>query len=85
MFCVFRKHPAGSPDHQTESAAAHDGPENLPRLTQEASPAPPLCPARPAALILHSSSTEMNHDGRLCPCDLFPRYISTSKKCICSY
>lgn len=56
---VFRKHPAGSPDHQTESAAAHDGPKNLPRPTQETSPAPPLGPACPAALILLSSSTEM--------------------------
>lgn len=67
MWRVYRKHPAGSPDHQTESAFTGDGPENLPRLTQETYPAPPFCPACPAALVLHSSSTEVNLRGQLTP------------------
>lgn len=80
MCRVNRKHPAGSPDHQTESASPRDGPENLPRLTQETYPAPPFCPARPAALVLHSSSTEMSLRGQLMP--LWP---ASSQTCICSY
>lgn len=65
MCRVYRKHPAGAPDHQTEPASTRDGPENLPRLAQETCPAPPFCPACPAALVRHSGSTEMNLLGQL--------------------
>lgn len=56
MCRVCRKHPAGSPDHQTESASTRHGAEDFPRLAQE---------AYPAALVLHSGSTEVNPPGQL--------------------
>lgn len=58
--CVFRKHPAGPADHQTEPASAHGRPQDLSRIPQESYVIPAVLPAPPAAIILHTGSAEMS-------------------------
>lgn len=54
-----RKHSAGSADHKEEPAAALGRAAGVSRLQEETRPASSDRPAHPAALILHTSSTQI--------------------------